>query len=178
MQVRWHWLPTSRAAGARQADLPARSHSSCRTPRWPRRSQCTASASTCCRRCLPQAAPTARSKRLSPGRPKQPPPLPPPSTLGNKEDLARTAMLNKGHAVDVAELGVDAPTGCHALRRASWLLGELGGDISIGSERQFCRPDPPTTRGVGCARHGVDLAPHAAAAPHSLHMTPRSDVSV
>ena len=35
--------------------------------------------------------------------------------LGDKEDLARTAMLNEGHAVDVAELGADEETGCDVL---------------------------------------------------------------
>ena len=35
--------------------------------------------------------------------------------LGVKEDLARTAMLNEGHAVDVAELGADKETGADVL---------------------------------------------------------------
>jgi len=35
--------------------------------------------------------------------------------LGDKEDLARTAMLNEGHAVDVAELGADEETGADVL---------------------------------------------------------------
>ena len=35
--------------------------------------------------------------------------------LGVKEDLARTAMLNEGHAVDVAELGTDEETGADGL---------------------------------------------------------------
>ena len=34
---------------------------------------------------------------------------------GDKEDLARTAMLNEGHAVDVAELGADEETGADVL---------------------------------------------------------------
>ena len=35
--------------------------------------------------------------------------------IGDKEDLARTAMLNERHAVDVAELGADEETGADVL---------------------------------------------------------------
>ena len=89
--------------------------------------------------------------------------------LGDKEDLARTAMLNEGHAVDVAELGADEDTGADVLYevkcksalckkysagKGSEALGgqpkSMGHKIGFGSTEEEER-----VRILGCKKRGL-----------------------
>ena len=91
-----------------------------------------------------------------------------PVVLGDKEDLARTAMLNEGHAVDCAEVGGDEDTGgdvlyevkCKSALCKKWSAGRgsathggqpasMGHKIGFGSTEEEER-----VRILGCKARG------------------------
>ena len=62
--------------------------------------------------------------------------------IGDKEDLARTAMLNERHAVDVAELGADEETGADVLYERSSASRRSARSTALASARRRSAASP------------------------------------
>ena len=77
---------------------------------------------------------------------------------GDKEDLARTAMLNEGHAVDVAELGADEETGAdvlYELKSSASRRSARSTALARARRRSAASPSPRATRsGLATPRGG------------------------